>query len=371
MINNFYDRIIVGSSPLLIIEAIHHAQSGKSVCVLERNDALGGSWQSHLFRNNILIEEACHLVESIPDCYSTLEYYTGVEFVDLSPQPIRLINGKFILPYSNRILALIAGLRVLMVYFVSLLGKSLGLSLNEDQFYNFHIKANYFLSSQLECIFSKRSFPLKAPIIGYAAFVNALIDRAISYGVKFIKCDIASAEFSPSSSCWSLSTTCQQYFECNSISITSSTNLHSSSPHSLVSKPLKTRSRKTLLVSVDFDDVVIPHSYVAISFDNYISRISRLDFPSDLKKFFFLVEIKKDANVEILKSNLFRIFTRISLIRQTGAFVIESSRYFLYVSGSSQFKPDPRSCNLQVVNSFGNLSCGVLEWLRKQTFVND
>ena len=62
-----YQDIVIGSSPLMLLQAHCLAKKGRRVCVLERSERLGGAWRTVNIGNAIDVEIACHVIEVFPD----------------------------------------------------------------------------------------------------------------------------------------------------------------------------------------------------------------------------------------------------------------------------------------------------------------
>jgi hypothetical protein len=84
---------IIGSSPIMMLEAIHLANIGKKVTIIEKNPELGGAWKtfSHKQYNNI--ELGCHIWEYNQSSYNFIEKKIGVELEKLVPEPLFIKNN--------------------------------------------------------------------------------------------------------------------------------------------------------------------------------------------------------------------------------------------------------------------------------------
>jgi hypothetical protein len=98
MNENNFDVAVIGSSPLLMMYALHAKAHGRSVLLVNDGPQLGGAWSidTHLFEGKRLEHEnACHLVEWYKDGYELLERMSGVRFAPLHPQPVKIhADGK-------------------------------------------------------------------------------------------------------------------------------------------------------------------------------------------------------------------------------------------------------------------------------------
>lgn len=84
---------IIGSSPIMMLEAIHLANIGKKVTIIEKNPELRGAWKtfSHKQYNNI--ELGCHIWEYNQSSYKFIERNVGVKLEKLKPDPLFIKNS--------------------------------------------------------------------------------------------------------------------------------------------------------------------------------------------------------------------------------------------------------------------------------------
>lgn len=97
-----YDYVVIGSSPLLLIEALKFADNDKRVLLIEENEDLGGSWKLIKLPNGSVIEDACHLLEWYHRGYDVLAKRTGCKFVPMDPSPQQLNRSGKLVPYLSR-----------------------------------------------------------------------------------------------------------------------------------------------------------------------------------------------------------------------------------------------------------------------------
>ena len=50
--SKIFDYAVIGSSPLMLLEAISLAKDGFKVCILDRDSQNGGSWKTHNLENH-------------------------------------------------------------------------------------------------------------------------------------------------------------------------------------------------------------------------------------------------------------------------------------------------------------------------------
>jgi hypothetical protein len=83
-----YDVVVVGSSPLLLIEALYLERQGKRVAILEGRDRLGGAWYTIPLFGLDGVEVGCHYVERAREGYAFLEDDLGVP---LEPHSVKAV----------------------------------------------------------------------------------------------------------------------------------------------------------------------------------------------------------------------------------------------------------------------------------------
>lgn len=60
---NSFDIVIIGTSPLLLIKAIIEGRKGKKVCLIEKDNAIGGAWKGFKYKD-CWYEGACHILDN-------------------------------------------------------------------------------------------------------------------------------------------------------------------------------------------------------------------------------------------------------------------------------------------------------------------
>tara|TARA_B100001287_G_scaffold72444_1_gene60072 strand:+ start:4586 stop:5668 length:1083 start_codon:yes stop_codon:yes gene_type:complete len=100
MIDQKFDCIIIGSSPLMLIEALYNSKLKKSVLVIESKNFVGGSW--HCFNKTNFandIEIGCHIWQKNYKVISFLKETFDLNLTPRNPQP-KVIFNNLKLPYS-------------------------------------------------------------------------------------------------------------------------------------------------------------------------------------------------------------------------------------------------------------------------------
>jgi phytoene dehydrogenase-like protein len=94
-----YDTILVGSSPLNLLEAIYLKQKGQKVLVIDRQSKIGGAWATTELNGLPDLEIGCHIWDIIPEVITFLGRYLELDLQPLQPQP-RIKYGKTSFPYD-------------------------------------------------------------------------------------------------------------------------------------------------------------------------------------------------------------------------------------------------------------------------------
>ena len=98
MVKNQYDCVVIGTSPLMLIEALYNSKLGKSVIVIEGKEIIGGSW--HCFDQNEIannLEIGCHVWQKNTEVTKFLKDYFAIDIEPRFPQP------KSIILYSSKL----------------------------------------------------------------------------------------------------------------------------------------------------------------------------------------------------------------------------------------------------------------------------
>ena len=69
-----FDLTIIGSSPLLLIKALIEANKGKKVCLLEKENDMGGVWKCFYYKG-AWYEGACHILDQNESTYKIFKSY--------------------------------------------------------------------------------------------------------------------------------------------------------------------------------------------------------------------------------------------------------------------------------------------------------
>jgi len=78
-----FDVIVVGSSPIPLIEALYHHHNGKRVLVLEGSTVCGGAWKSIEICGHFPVDLGCHTLGNDKQMLHFLEDYVGCNMVSM------------------------------------------------------------------------------------------------------------------------------------------------------------------------------------------------------------------------------------------------------------------------------------------------
>jgi len=82
-VDHTFDTIIIGSSPILLIEALYLEAQGCRVAIFEKGQLLGGAWYTKALWGYRTVEMGCHYIDRRERAYFFLKEFLGLE---LEPQ---------------------------------------------------------------------------------------------------------------------------------------------------------------------------------------------------------------------------------------------------------------------------------------------
>jgi hypothetical protein len=361
-IGESFDYIIVGSSPLMLLQSIALASDGHRVCVLDRERVLGGSWQTHSMDIDFNVEVACHLIEVFPDVYECLSNASGVPFVPLVEQPIRVHKLGFIFPYSSRALVLAAGIRLLFGYILTYVAGLVLRKSNKSVLLNFKTKLKSFWLYQRSIILGKPI--MKAPKSGFVDFLRRLINNCESRGVQFLEFDVKSINLKDGM--WCVSDQQGNILTSRHINSTTSTNLRHVEMGRFESIDYKLVPRISVLVLLPRNNVLKNQSYVAFWKDPWVTRISRIDQLKHEEEWLrYLVEVRSpiDETSETLNTILRKALERSDILKPGMTFSNLGVIKCHYTENIAQLPEGVIDEGFTCFYSFGNLAAGIAHWL--------
>ena len=88
-----HDVLILGTSPVLLLEGLVRARAGQAVCFLDAGERPGGAWASTELHEIGDVEAACHLLENYSGVYDFLTGRIGLELDVSEPAPLAMYGG--------------------------------------------------------------------------------------------------------------------------------------------------------------------------------------------------------------------------------------------------------------------------------------
>lgn len=359
-----YDDVVIGSSPLMLMQASLLARAGRSVCVVEREGRLGGSWKVGQLENGETVEIACHVIEFFPGVYDLLEGACGVPFEPLIEQPVRVYRLKYIFPYFSRILMIASGLRLLLGLISSWLGVVSRRNKDSERLINFREKFASYIKYQGPAFFQRPV--MQGPTNGYVDFLEKLIDRCKSDGAEFVDLDVKSLERDESGR-WVVKSVDAEAILAEHVHCTTSTNMHLVSPDRFEAAPQAYQRRVCVVVEVDKMEVLMSQTYVGFWADPLIARISRIDMLGVAGHQRFLVEFHDPDFVYssdwegAVRSHL----EAARIIRCGGAFRFVGQVDCLFTKNVDQLPSGKIAENVWGYYSMGNLAAGLAAWQKR------
>ncbi len=92
--NTDFDSVIVGSSPISLLEALYRSYSGERVCIIEESEKCGGAWKSISICGVPYADMGCHQIGSDQNVKKFLEEYIGCKMVALDYPEIEFGSSK-------------------------------------------------------------------------------------------------------------------------------------------------------------------------------------------------------------------------------------------------------------------------------------
>jgi hypothetical protein len=355
------EDIIVGSSPLMLVHALYRAQKGHRVCVVDRTDNWGGSWQLAHLDTGDSVEIACHVIEVFPGIYDLLEKAAGVPFLVLDAQPIRVHRSGFTIPYFNRLLMVASGLRLLVGYGKVRLDALIKGAGDRNQLINFQTKLRSYVRHQLGSFFASQK--MRGPRDGYADFLEKLTEACRNAGVEFIVMDVIS--LTREAGQWTLIGADGVTRSAQNVFLTTATNLRPLSEVKYQASPPQFAQRYAAVVLVDKSDIVTSHTYVAFWRDPQVARISRVDMPdADPSSDRFLVEFHsapaagEDELLPLIENKL----AKAGILKTGGAFSLVGAVSCEFTQYIDLLPSGSLAPGLWALHSSGNLAAGLAAW---------
>lgn len=313
-----FDIIVIGSSPILLLYALHNEAKGKRVCLIEKNTKLGGAWEIKAcpeISAAHLLETSCHLIEWYQGGYELLERLSNETFPPaLNPQPVKVFETKRTRPYTSQL----ESLKALAARIFGIAAESARLAMRHHLCDTGNAKSrlqNLKLSfEQLQIEISKRAFHLhncpgvREPIDGFAAWMNRQMDRLADSSVSVFQEEVSEAQRTAPFR-WEICTRSGKNFEASVLVMGQSASIKKWNGAG-EKKPVYT-SYFHALISVGSNDVLIRNRYIHCVESKFVHRLSHLfDAVQDdgISRSFWLVQFRvPDISVDELNKHLKKI----------------------------------------------------------------
>jgi hypothetical protein len=349
---------------MMIMQAIRLARSGRRVCLMERSSELGGNWQTVKLENGDAVEIACHLIEVFPGIYDLLEDYSGIPFVRLDVQPVRVTRHGLRVPYFSRFLMLASGARLIVGLLRSHIDVWRGAVPDRNSILNFQTKLASYLKYQLPVFF--KTSEMKGPDGGFVHFISNLCDRAREAGVLFRQLDVTQIS-SREDGLWNVESSERRAILTEGVHVTTSTNLEHVAPGKFVSGPQKFRHRVCVVVDVPREDVIVSHTYVEFWADSLIARIARIDHPGPSRpNLRYLVEFHSPDldSIGDWKAAVTDRMLHSGIVERGAKVMISGQVDCMFTANVDQFRPGNLDRNFWAYYSTGNLAAGLAAWCK-------
>jgi len=363
-----FDEIVIGSSPLMLLIARDAALRGARVLLLDDGDLPGGMWKVVTLRSGAKCECACHLIEDFPMIYDYLGRVTGSRFELLDPQPDRIAPNGLATRYSTRFTVLARVVKA-AVHWIVLGSRALLGPLSMER----RIKldgAKLHLLDFTRFLWPKliTGFQVAAPADGYADFCQRLTDSASEAGVTIRRGHVRRVRREGTK--WQLEVEGQQTLRSDKVHCTASATLELRGGTRLEAYVPSSGVSLNTVALVPNDKIVRRTAYTLFPNDPHVLRISRIDQPvgAEVGYQLYLLQFRREEPMpvgtrsEIVASKLLK-----------AGIINDAKDVSMAENIESQFTPIDRLRQLPegeimpglfVYSSAGNLSSGVLSWLK-------
>jgi len=355
-----FNHVVIGSSPLMLLEAKRLADKYGRVCVLSRECELGGAWHHSKLQDGSDVEIACHLIEDFPGVYETLATATGVEFVPLKGGAIRIYPGGFKTKYCSRIILLLSVMRLTARLIWTFLANSSEARANRL----------YMLSSKLRDCFHQwpimlRGFDLQQPKHGYVSMIKSLVQSCRDAGVVFKTFNVKEINFE--SGHWVLRDHDIHKILGDFLYVTTGMNLSKISDVRFQVIGQNRVERRAVIIEIPQSELVQCHSYVAFWKHDFATRISRVDGQKHHDCQRYIVELRKplpptERGRDIL---LAEICVTAGLIQNGGPCRHVADMSYSIPEGPTHPKEGQLANNVIALGSSGNLAAGIMRWVHR------
>ena len=99
METNIYPCVVIGSSPICLIEALYRSKLHEQILIVERDGHIGGAWGTISLFNFADVEIGPHIIYGSCDnrsVYGFMSQFLGISMEPLSPGPVCVVSGRFL-----------------------------------------------------------------------------------------------------------------------------------------------------------------------------------------------------------------------------------------------------------------------------------
>lgn len=353
----------------MLLVALELAETGESVLIVDRDAQRGGAWQTTALESDgvsaLQSENACHVIEVFPQVYNLLERASGVPFVKLDAQPVRIHSTGLIVPYFGRAMMLLSLMRLVLGYAINWIEVRLLRRGDVDRFENFRTKLSSLLRYQAPEFL--RGSPMMGPKDGFVDFMGRLVERCRAAGAQFEHFEVAALVRRQNG--WEARDETGTTRTASVVHTTASANLRLTEKGVFHAVPSDRVRRVAIVIEITRPEVWTSQTYAAFWSDPLVSRISRLDAPDadegDTVR--FLVEAKTTTLLErpdldvILQNRL----EKARIIKPGGTFLRLGVVDCLYARNVDQLPSGEIDTDLHSYYSNGNLAAGIAAWLER------
>lgn len=375
-----YDTCLIGSSPLLILSAIHEEKQNRSVCVIEKAERLGGAWaidklsDAGDFRH---VETSCHLVEWYKSGYEILEELGGVPFVPMQPQPVKVHTDGKVTPYTTaasiyKTIAFNVGAFVVNNWRIlvrSVTRDQIGLEKARARLCEVSDTLGFDLHTRFSAYLNYKN--VREPLGGYANWLQDLINQLKKSSAKLLF-DKAISASKTTDEGWRVELSSGNFVEAKKLILGESSSLQNIDGKIISEPPLTTYNN--VIVSINATDTMIRNKYIHCPNHPTINRISYIfDYKTEANvvRSLWLIQLhQQDLSSEEIMRNMKEISEKYPFIRGDLMTCSVEARYERsHVRSPSDVKKlSIEGKNLTVLKTVGNLSKTVLQ---NQNFFED
>ena len=97
--SNIYPCVVIGSSPICLIEALYLSKLHPKILIVESDDRIGGAWGTINLFNSADVEIGPHIIYGSRDnqnVYQFMGQFLGISMEPMLPAPTCVLSGSFL-----------------------------------------------------------------------------------------------------------------------------------------------------------------------------------------------------------------------------------------------------------------------------------